>query len=304
MHHKGSTMSKITLNGCLDLHIHCHPDVKERAVNDISMAQYCIDSGMRGFLIKSHDWSTHDRASIAKTLFPECEIFGSLCMNLSHGPRVNPFAVSQAVKTWGNSCRCVWLPTRESAFDMKRNYAKHPGIPVVDAYGNVLPEVIKTMEICAEADIILASGHSSNEETVALAQAAKEVGLHKFVVTHATSDPWMLSLDTLKKCFALDAYVEHAYVALIWGPGTPFPHYKPCSIERMLEYIAVCPERTFLTSDLGTAGLPAPHDGMTAFMNLLYTYGISIKSIDHMTKTLPAMLMNLKEQITWQEQTT
>lgn len=282
-----------SLRGVLDLHVHCAPDVKVRNVTDTSMAQRCLDAGMRGFLIKSHDWSTHDRAYIANIEVPGCEIFGSLCMNLSHGDRVNPFAVSQALKTWGKCCRCVWLPTRESAYDMKRTNSGRPGIPVVDEYGHVLPEVIRTMELCAEADIVLASGHSSNEETVALAKAANTIGLKKFVVTHATSDPWTITPDNLKTCFEFGAYVEHSYVALIWGPGTPFPDFTPCPVETLLNYINICPERTFLTSDLGTAELPFPDQAMLSFMQLLEKHGLSQACIDTMTKHIPAKLMNV-----------
>ena len=282
-----------SLHGVLDLHVHCDPDVKARNVTDISMAQRCLDSGMRGFLIKSHDWSTHDRAYIASLEVPGCEVFGSLCMNLSHGDRVNPFAVSQALKTLGNRCRCVWLPTRESAYDMKRTNSGRPGIPVVDEYGHVLPEVLRTMELCAEADIVLASGHSSNEETVALAKAANTVGLKKFVVTHATSDPWTITPDNLKRCFEFGAYVEHSYVALIWGPGTPFPDFAPCPVETLLNDISICPERTFLTSDLGTAGLSFPDQAMLSFMQLLEQHGLSQACIDTMTKNIPAKLMNV-----------
>ena len=282
-----------SLRGVLDLHVHCDPDVKARNVTDISMAQRCLESGMRGFLIKSHDWSTHDRAYIASLVVPGCEVFGSLCMNLSHGDKVNPFAVSQALKTTGNALRCVWLPTRESAYDMKRNKTGRPGIPVVDEHGHALPEVIRTMELCAEADIVLASGHSSNDETVELARAAKIVGLKKFVVTHATSDPWTISPDNIKRCFELGAYVEHSYVALIWGPGTPFPDFAPCPVQTLLEYVNICPERTFLTSDLGTAGLPFPDQAMLSFMRLLSERGVSQKHIDAMTKDIPAMLMNV-----------
>lgn len=43
------------------------------------------------------------------------------------------------------------------------------------------------MEICAEANIIFATGHSSPEESLIPAKKAQEIGVKKFVVTHANS---------------------------------------------------------------------------------------------------------------------
>ena len=286
-------MTELSLQGSLDLHVHCEPDVKARDINDISMAKRCVTSGMRGFLIKAHDWSTHDRAAIAHLEVPECEVFGSVCMNLTHGSRVNPFVVKQALKTWGNRCRCIWLPTRDSDHDMRRQGAR--GISVVDERGRVLPEVIRTMELCAEADITLASGHCGNHAVTALAKAARNVGLHKFVVTHATSFPWLISPDNVKICLEYGAFIEHSYLALIWGPGTPFPLFEPTATETMMDYIRLCPEQTLLTTDLGSAGMLLPDAGLLAFMKLLYEHGFSVDTIDLMTKRIPAMLAGLQD---------
>ena len=41
------------------------------------------------------------------------------------------------------------------------------------------------MKICADHDLVLHTGHASAAEVLALANAAQQVGLRKFVVTHA-----------------------------------------------------------------------------------------------------------------------
>ncbi len=64
-------------------------------------------------------------------------------------------------------------------------------------------------------------------------------------------------------------------------------------MQTLLEYVNICPERTFLTSDLGTAGLPFPDQAMLSFMRLLSERGVSQKHIDAMAKDIPAMLMNV-----------
>lgn len=284
-------MTELSLDGVLDLHVHTNPDVKPRAVDDIAMARHCVETGMRGYIIKSHDWATHNRAYLVRQIIPECETFGSICLNRSHGERINSFAVEQALKTYGDYCKCVWLPTRESAYDMKRRGMT--GVPVVDGSGKVLPEVLRVMEICAEHDIILASGHSDNDEVVTLARAAKKLGLKKFVLTHVTSDPWLITPDNLKRCFEFGAYAEHSYVALIWGAGTPFPDFRPCPVDMFIDYIKICPERTFISSDLGTADMMLPGEGMIEAMKLLKEHGFAVDEINRMCKSTPATLLNL-----------
>lgn len=79
------------------------------------------------------------------------------------------------------------------------------GVPVVDDNGRVLPEVVRVMEICAEANIIFATGHSSPEESIVLARKAREVGVKKCVVTHANSGIWKMTHDQIKQCIDLGA---------------------------------------------------------------------------------------------------
>ena len=76
------------------------------------------------------------------------------------------------------------------------------GIPVVQD-GKVLPEVVQVMEICADHDIIFATGHSSPQESLLMAAKAKEVGVHKFVVTHVNSLIWRMTADDIKRCVDL-----------------------------------------------------------------------------------------------------
>lgn len=76
---------------------------------------------------------------------------------------------------------------------------------MLDDNGKVLPEVVRVMEICAEVDIIFATGHSSPEESIVMARKAKDVGLRKFVVTHANSGIWRMTYDQIKQCIELGA---------------------------------------------------------------------------------------------------
>lgn len=123
-------------------------------------------------LCLSNDFSCHDRAYIIRQALSGAECYGSFCMNRVHGDRVNPFAARKAVETSGGLCRCIWLPTLDASYQYKYEGRKERGIPVLDDNGKVLPEVVKVMEICAEANIILATGHSSPDESITLIRKA------------------------------------------------------------------------------------------------------------------------------------
>lgn len=281
------------LDGVSDLHVHADPDVRPRSIDELSLSRKAAQMGYRALLFKSHDWSTHDRAYLLRAALPEFESFGGLVLNKTHGDCVNALAAAMTLKTTGNFCRCIWMPTYQSAWDAKMHgKGAVKGIPVVEG-GKVLPEVVKVMETCGEGNIIFATGHSAPEEAVLLVRQAKEVGLKKIVVTHASSDIWTLTPAQAQKCIDLGAYLEHSYVALLWGPGSPMPSYKKTSAEDMLALIRLAPERSFISSDLGQEMMPSPIDGMRAFIKLLLQSGFSEKEVDAMARKNPALLMGL-----------
>jgi hypothetical protein len=279
------------LAGVSDLHVHADPDVRPRSIDELSLARKCHQMGYRSLMLKSHDWSTHTRAYLIRAAFPEFEVFGGLTMNLTHGDSVNVNAAKMAFKTTGNYCRCIWMPTYQSAWDASQHGGK--GIPVTDG-GKVRPEVVEIMELCAKENVIFATGHSAPAESVLMSRKAKELKLPKFVVTHATSGIWKLTKDQAKECIDNGAILEHSYVAALWGPGTALPGYTRISVEEIAEYARIAPERTFLTTDLGQAMMPSPVDGMRSFITDLLKAGMTQPQIDVMARANPARLMGLE----------
>ena len=282
-----------TLDGVCDLHVHADPDVRPRSIDEMTLARKARQMGYRALMFKSHDWSTHDRAYLIRNEVPQIECFGGLALNKTHGDSVNVTAAEMTVKTTGNFCRCIWMPTYQSAWDASQHGGSAKGIPVTDGNKTVLPEVVKVMEICGKADMIFATGHSAPTESVLLAQKAKEVGLKKFVVTHANSNIWKLTHDQVKQCVDLGAYIEYSYVAVLWGPGTGLPNYTRQSSEDFTAFVKIAPERSFVTTDLGQAMMPSPIDGMRACILDMLKAGISKKDVDIVVRTNPARLMGL-----------
>ncbi len=281
------------LNGVLDIHVHAAPDTKARLLTEIEVVEQAKAAGFRGIMFKSNDFSCHDRAFLIDQMIDGIGVWGSVCMNDVVGNRVNPIVARKAVGTTGKLCRCIWMPTQNAEYQIKTYKQKGAvSIPVLDN-GKVLPEVVEVMEICAEHDIIFASGHSGPEETLVLAQKAREVGVKKFVVTHANSGIWTMTHDQIRKAIDLGAFVEYSYITNLWGPGTGLPDFKRQSDAEFCAFAAIDPSRSFVTTDLGQVGMPSPVTGMLTCIKALEKAGLSSAQIDMLTKTNPAHLVGL-----------
>lgn len=281
------------LNGVSDIHIHAAPDTKARSINELAFAKQAKATGYRSIMYKSNDWSCHDRAYLIRQAVPEFECFGSLCMNKVHGDKVNVYAAEMAVKTTGNFCRCIWMPTLASAYQHKYYQLKEKGIPVLSDSGQVLPEVVRVMEICAEANIIFATGHCSPQESIVLANKAKEVGVNKFVVTHANSLIWTMSPDQIKQVVDLGGFIEYCYLTNLWGKGTGLPDFPRMTDKEFVAFVNIAPERSFISTDLGQVNMPNPIEGMRTCINALLKAGMAQQQIDLLVRTNPASLVGL-----------
>jgi hypothetical protein len=287
-------LRKDLLKGVSDIHVHAAPDTKARSIDELSFAREAQKAGYRSVMFKSNDWSCHDRAYLIRQAIPDFECFGSLCMNRVHGDSVNVHAAEMATKTTGNCCRCIWMPTQAAAYQYAHQKLPGKGIPVLSDTGSVLPEVVRVMEICAEADIIFATGHSSPKENLVLAAKAKEVGVAKFVATHANSHIWKMTRDQIMKVAELGGFIEYSYITNLAGPGTGVPMLVRMSDEDFVAYAKLVPERSFVTTDLGQVNMPHPLDGMRLCIAALLKGGVPQRDVDLLARSNPAKLMGLR----------
>ncbi|WP_418698172.1 DUF6282 family protein [Bacteroides sp.] len=281
------------LRGVSDIHLHAAPDSKARLGNELEFARAARNAGYKSMLFKSNDFSCHDRAYLIRQSLPDFEVFGSICMNRVHGEKVNVFAAEKAVNTTGSLCRCIWMPTQDAVYQNIRYHGKKEGVPVLDDNEHVLPEVVRVMEICAEANIIFATGHSSPEESIALARKAREVGVEKCVVTHANSGIRKMTHDQIKRCLDFGAWIEYSYITNLWGTGTGLPDFERMSDKEFAGFARIAPEHSFITTDLGQVGMPHPVEGMRRCILALLENGLSQQQVNHIVRYNPATLVGL-----------
>ncbi len=271
------------LEGVSDLHVHLEPDIRPRSDNALNYVRLCRQAKMRSVLLKSHIFPTFDLAYLIRQSV-DFEVFGGLCLNRQYGIRAGVEAVRAALQCSGQYLRCVWLPTLDAVHQRGRG-----GIPVLDTYGRVLPEIVSIMELCAQEDIMLASGHSSPEESLILARKARETGLTKFVVTHANTAGWTHSADQVKRCLDAGAWMEYGYGWEFLRNGQDAS--RPC--DRLVNYIRLAPERSFVMTDMGSPSLPHPLTGMRLCVRNLRESGLSPAHLSLVLKENPAALMKL-----------
>ena len=284
------------LAGMIEMHVHPQPDITPRSGNDIDLAVKAREEGMRAILLKNHEFITNDRAYLVRQAVPGVEVFGGLVLNEPVGG-INPAAVESFLKFSGGCGRCVWLPTRDSAYQ-KTVEKKEGGVRVTDGSGQVLPEVRRVMRMAAKADVILGTGHVSPQESLAVVKAAREEGVRKVVVTHAMQDPLLMTLDDMKRCVETGAVIEHCYYSTLIGPYSALPAARGRKQVSMDEFAGaireVGAENCFISTDLGQALNPIPAEGLKHFIAELAKRGITKEQIFMLVAGNPARLLGLE----------
>ena len=292
------------LKNAYDLHVHSAPDVLPRLMNDIEMANRVKNSGMAGYVIKSHYFCTSERAEIINSIVPECDAIGSITLNSSVGG-INPSALEMACRS---GIRLVWFPTCDS--DNERAYVfsdkckklpywakivmqlrdegvQNPTIKLLDDNGRLKDNVLQVLDIIAKYDVILATGHISHEETFALVPEAKKRGVKRILITHVTFPTTFYTIEEQKQLAEYGAYMEHCYTT--WATG------KSDLAEEIKQIRALGADRVVLATDLGQKTAIYPDEGIQKYCEVLAENGFSDEELYKMVSVNPAWLLKKGE---------
>jgi hypothetical protein len=169
------------------------------------------------------------------------------------------------------------------------------GVTVLDANGALKDEVLEILDLVAEADLMLASGHLSVDESHALLSEAKKRGLTKLVVHTANYHVMRYPLTDLKQMVSdYGAVLEMGFSSLPNGIWDPIDRGRLIGVAEVCEMIdAVGSENVVVTSDCGQLSTAMPIEAMRLWISHLKTKGYSAEDIDNMTKHVPARLLGL-----------
>ncbi|NGQ93973.1 cytosolic protein [Brevibacillus sp. SYP-B805] len=280
------------LEGAYDLHVHTGPDINDRKLDDLEMAERIQKIGMKGFGIKSHYFCTAERARLVKKLYPALNPVGAITLNYPVGG-INPLAVEMAAR---DGAKIVWMPTFDAANELafllqKNSYGELPpwakvqlelnqqgktqaGITILKD-GKLTDEIQEVLDIIAHRDLILATGHLGKPEIFALVKEARDRGLQKVVVTHPTFSSVSLTKEEQKELAQLGAVMEQCFGVITPTYGTDWE-----SLYEMIRFVG--PEHSILSSDLGQVNNPYPDEGLETFVKNLLDNGFTKEEIRKM----------------------
>lgn len=286
---------EMLIQGAIDLHVHTAPDIATRKYTDVQLARQFKAAGMAGFISKCHQEGTSARATVASEIDPSVKVYGGIVLNNAVGG-LNEAAVYACGKMGG---KIVWFPTVDAYNDAayKKEHSaknlgaeneqpgKHSKICLLDNDNKLIPEVYSVLEQIKAQGMILATGHISPTETLALLRVASEIGIRKLVATHVSLPFTKADLDLQKEYLACGTMLEHCFYT---------PYYGLCTWDEILASIRQAgASRILLSTDFGQLKSPNPVDGMKQFAEKLYESGISAEDICRMMVQNPKELLEV-----------
>jgi hypothetical protein len=282
--------------GSIDMHVHSHPDVFGRSMDDIDVATLAKAKGMRGILLKNHVANTADRAQIVMKVVPGIEVWGGIVLNNAVGG-INPAAVEWMHRMYGGRGRVVWLPSFDSDKHVKTLVDKDKSGILVAPNGVVTPQMEEVLKIVARENLLLATGHIHAEEVVAVTKKAREMGVKNIMVTHGLTNIPGLSMAQAKEVADMGAIIEVCYLQFLTGPNAQYAwmkHWSEVSAKMVAEAVKQIGAKSLvLSTDLGQQGNMTHPDGMENMIAAMKGAGVSEADIDIMIRKNPAKLLGL-----------
>jgi hypothetical protein len=292
----------LRIENAVDLHCHFHVDSiggfiagqeAHQPVPALESAREAVDQGYAAIVLKPHGFASAALAANLERAVGGVRLFGGICTDHPTGG-LNVYAIELALAL---GTRIVWLPTVHSSVDFSPYTAgQHhidrglAPIAVIDADGELLPEVHEIAALVRRHDAVLATGHISKAEHEAVVRAfASNTNV---VVTHAgeRGGPGLTAAEAAELA-DLGATVEITALAcqeVLGVPGKP--------PEELVAYLAtVGPNRCILGTDYGWNGatLPRPVAGYQEFLETLWTIGVPEHELATMASSNPARLLQL-----------
>jgi hypothetical protein len=282
--------------GVIDMHVHSHPDVFGRNMDDIDVAQLAKARGMRGILLKNHVAETASRAALVMKVVPGIEVFGGVVLNKAVGG-INPDAVEWMHRTYGGRGKVVWLPTFESDKHVK-TLSKPDAVGLTVApNGQVSPQMEAILKIIARENLMLATGHVHPEEVLAVVKRGRELGVKNMLVTHGLTNVPGLTMAQAKQVVEMGGVIEICFLQFRAGPNAPLAfltHWTQINAKHVAQAVKELGAKGLvISSDLGQSANMTHPDGIEVAIAEMKKEGVSDADIDVMMRRNPARLLGL-----------
>jgi hypothetical protein len=283
------------VEGAYDLHIHAAPDVVPRAQTLPELAKATVRVGMAGLLIKDHTASTAGRClAMNEMLNGSVHFVSSLSLNPPIGG-LNPCAVEAALRegtdviyfpTYGAKNHiAIWGAGKPpTAFPLPGpGYA---GLSLFDGNAKTQEETEAILRLIARYDAVMATGHISPVESLALIKLAVDFGVKRTLVTHVSESVTDMSLDQQKEAIQSGAFLEHCFFAVTGSCPGSIPLDSICEQIRLMGV-----DHIILSSDLGQVSNGPPVEGFCFYLEKMMSMGFSDEELRVMIHDNPRKLL-------------
>ena len=286
---------KELVQGAYDIHVHCAPDVVPRAQSLLELGRAAAEAGMGGLGLKDHTGSTTGRVAALNEIHEDSpRFFSALALNPTVGS-LNPLAVQAALEAGTD---IVYFPTYGAkhqidvmgidgfppAFPLPGGTFE--GVTVTDAVGELKPEVGEILDLIAEFDGVLATGHVSPAECLALVAAGQERGIGRMLVTHASELVPGLTIEQQREAVSYGALIEQSFLAVT----DAYSHTMELTeIADQIRQVGV--DRVIVSSDFGQVPNGPVVPGFARYLGELRELGFSDEEIRTMVVANPERLL-------------
>ncbi|MFC1919560.1 DUF6282 family protein [Chloroflexota bacterium] len=296
---------ELLLQGAIDTHAHALPHLDEDMymLDIFQLARSGAEVGMRAMVVKNHMGSSCGEVYLANKYSGGCHLIGGVCLNRSVGG-INPQAVTTAAQ-FGSlngvpSGRVVWMPERDSLHNAKLFNVPQDKLhwfltPFAESRieNGLTPAAREVCKRIAAEDMVLATGHLSAAESIALIKEAKDLGVKRFIVTHVSGSEIDFTLETKKQAVELGAMLEESVV--VWMPVMRHLGFRigDAYEDVIADMKVIGAEHYCLSSDFGITECPPPVEGMREFIRLCLDVGFNDDEIRAMAGGNAARLLGL-----------
>jgi len=295
------------LRGAVDLHHHGFPEFTlehPTRLDDAAELAHARAAGMAGIVLKSHVFPTTTAAwRLNRELGGGIEAFPSITLNPCAGG-FSPLALEAAAR---QGARVVYMPTWGAANDIRRGGISHyiarylrsadalrpeHGLTVTDEAGRVRSEVAECLAVAAEFGMLVATGHVSPKESLALVAEAKRRGVRDVMFQHPDSHSIGATREEIRELAAAGAIVEFCALGFL-------PAFQRLPIPTCIEIVReVGAERVVLTTDCFFGWMPPAAELLRITLGSLLFHGLTEAEAALLVRDNPRRMLGLPP---WQE---
>lgn len=273
-----------------DVHVHASPDVVPRIGDDTAVALTYREAGFDGFVLKAHHEPTVGRATAAARA-SGLHVVGGVALNRTVGG-INPAAVAACLYAGG---RIIWFPTADAhtqeaaglprIVDVDRRVGRSTLCvpPVLDPTTAELDDITLVLDLIADFDAVLATGHVSAPECAWLLDQAASRGIGRVLLTHPSYAVPAMTIADIRSFAERGAYVEITAYQLWHQPGMTDAY--------LADVARAAGDRLVLASDAGQTDSPHPPEALATLVDRLARQGLDHARLSAAASEVPRSLV-------------